>query len=431
MKAITRTILNFTFKISAPRSALLSLAFAYIFLISPAMAQVISLDNVLHAIETRNPMLKEYDEKVKAINLYAGGATSWMAPMIGAGTFMMPYDRDEAMHENEKGAWMFSFEQDIPNPWKINANKKYLSSRAAVEEQGRSVQFNQLRTEARIYYFKWLVAEEKRKVLVESEQIIGLMLKLARIRYPYNQGNLGSIYKAEGRLTEVQNMMLMTDGDIEQSAFRLKSLMNIPGDAAIMIDTSTNVSLDPMALVNDTSALSIRRSDIRRIDKTIETMRLNQSVQRSLAKPDFRIRFDHMKPVGDMPSQFSAMAMVSIPIAPWSSKMYRSEKAGMQYDIQAMEKNREAILNDARGMLAGMSAQLGRMRQQLENYKTRIIPSLDKNYQTVMVAYEENREQLPMVIDAWETLNMAQMDYLEKRWEYLKMIIDYQKELER
>ncbi len=401
------------------------------FVTSHADGQVMSLDSVLSTIERRNPMLTEYDEKVKALNIYAEGATSWMAPMVGAGTFMMPYDRSEAMHENEKGSWMFSFEQNIPNPWKINASKKYLSSRAAVEEQGRSVQFNALRSEARTYYFQWLVAEEKKKVLAESERIIGLMLKLARIRYPYNQGSLGSIYKAEGRLTEVQNMILMTDGDIEQSALRLKSLMNIPADATIMIDTATDVSFEPMTLANDTSSLQRQRSDIRRIDKTIETMRLNQSVQRSLAKPDFRIRFDHMKPVGDMPSQFTAMAMVSIPIAPWSSKMYRSEVAGMKYDILAMERSREAILNEARGMLTGMAAQLTRMKQQLENYKTRIIPSLGKNYQTVMLAYEENREQLPIVVDAWEALNMAQMDYLEKRWEYLRMIVDYQKTLER
>jgi len=123
--------------------------------------------------------------------------------------------------------------------------------------------------------------------------------------------------------------------------------------------------------------------------------------------------------------------MVSIPIAPWSSRMYRSEIRGMQYEIEAMKKGREAILLETRGMLAGMAAQIRRMKQQLINYETKIIPALRKNYQTVMLAYEENREQLPMVIDGWEAMNMAQMEYLEKLGEYYKMIVAYEKELEQ
>lgn len=394
-------------------------------------AQVITLDSVLNTIEKQNPMLQEYDSKVKALNTYAEGAKSWMAPMIGAGTFMTPYPNQMLMDERDKGAWMFTVEQEIPNPSKLTANKKYLSSKAAVEEQNRSAQFNQLRSEAKAIYYRWVLAEEKIAVLKESQAIIELMIKLARIRYPYNQGSLGNIYKAEGRLAEVQNMIAMTNGDIEESSSRLKSLMNIPHDAPIMIDTATKISYEPNQLIYDTASLSSQRSDVKQIDKTIEVMKLNQQVQRYQARPDFKIRFDHMQPIGNMPTQFSAMAMVSIPIAPWSSKMYRSEVKGMQYDIEAMQKGREAILVETRGMLAGMASQLNRMKQQLDNYKTKIIPALKKNYQTVMLAYEENREQLPMVIDGWEAMNMAQMEYLEKHQEYYNMIVSYEKELEK
>ena len=396
-----------------------------------ARAQVITLDSVLHVIDRQNPMLQEYDNKVKALNTYAEGATSWMAPMVGAGTFMTPYPNQMLMDERDKGSWMFSVEQAIPNPSKLGANKRYLLSKASVEVQNRSAQFNQLRSEAKAMYYQWLVSEEKLSILKENERIIGLMLKLARIRYPYNQGGLGNIYKAEGRLSEVQNMIQMTNGSIEESAYRLKSLMSLPVDTQIMVDTTTDITYEPNQLIYDTAALSTQRSDIKQIDKTIDVMRLNQQMQRYQARPDFKIRFDHMQPIGNMPTQFTAMAMVSIPIAPWSSKMYKSEVKGMQYDIEAMKKGREAILIETRGMLAGMASQLTRMKQQLNNYETKIIPALKKNYQTLMLAYEENREQLPIVIDAWEALNMAQMDYVEKSQEYFNMIVSYEKELEK
>lgn len=400
-------------------------------LVTVSTAQVISLDSVLRTIDQRNPMLQEYDNKVKALNTYTEGAKSWMAPMVGAGTFMTPYPGQMLMDERDKGSVMISVEQDIPNPAKLNANKNYFASRASVQEQSRAKQFNMLRSEAKTLYYQWLVSERKMKILQENERIMELMVKISRIRYPYNQGSLGNIYKAEGRLHEVKNMQTMTLGEIEEKRFRLKGLMNVSHDTPIEVDTTTRISYEANQLMYDTAALSNHRSDVKEINKTIDVMRFNQKVQQSQAKPDFRIRFDHMQPLGNMPTQFTAMAMVSIPIAPWSSKMYKSEVKGMGYDIEAMKRGREAILIEARGMLAGMAAQLTRMQEQLNNYNTKIIPALSKNYETLMLAYEENREQLPIVIDAWEALNMAQMQYLEKMEEYYNMIVAYEKELEK
>ncbi|HYC83643.1 MAG TPA: TolC family protein [Chryseosolibacter sp.] len=397
--------------------------------VTPTQAQVITLDSVLSVIDRKSPMLQEYDNRVRAMEEYAQGATSWMAPMVGAGTFMTPYPNQMLMDERDKGAWMFTVEQEIPNPAKLNANKNFLQSRADVERQQRAIAFNKLRAEARTAYYDLLVAERKMRTLDENNRLMDLMVKLARIRYPYNQGSLGNIYKAEGRLSEVENMTLMTRSVIEESIFKLKALMNLPPGDSIRIDTTTVVDINMIA--TDTAILRENRSDVRQIDKTIRTMQLSQQLQRLQTKPDFKIRFDHMQPIGDMPTQFSAMAMVSIPIAPWSSRMYRSEIRGMQYEIEAMKKGREAILLETRGMLAGMAAQIRRMKQQLINYETKIIPALRKNYQTVMLAYEENREQLPMVIDGWEAMNMAQMEYLEKLGEYYKMIVAYEKELEQ
>jgi outer membrane protein TolC len=394
-------------------------------------AQIITLDSILVSIDRNNPMLEEYDKRMQALNTYAGGAKSWMAPMVGAGTFMTPYNRDPLMHEQDKGAWMFSLEQDIPNPAKLTANKKYLQSRAGIEKQARAMQLNELRSAAKTYYYQWIVAEKKIRVLRDNQQVMDLMLRLARIRYPYNQGGLGNIYKAEGRLSEVQNMLLMTQSDIAGIIYKLKALMNLPASGTIMIDTAALIHFEPLQIADDTISLDEKRSDVRKINETIEVMRLNQQLQKFQAKPDFKIRFDHMQAIGDMPNQFSAMAMISIPIAPWSSKMYKAEAKGMQYDIEAMEKNRDAVLLETRGMLAAMASRITAMKQQLGNYDEKIIPALKKNYQTLMLAYEENREQLPIVIDGWEAMNMAQIEYLNKLEEYYKMIISYEKELEK
>ncbi|MBL7852430.1 MAG: TolC family protein [Cyclobacteriaceae bacterium] len=399
-------------------------------LAASANAQVLTLDSVLRLVAARNPMLQEYDMRSKAQQAYTAGAKGWMAPMVGAGTFMTPYPGQNP-EEASKGSLMITVEQNIPNPAKLAANERYFASRSAVEDQGKAKQFNLLRAEAKSAYYQWLVAERKRVVLKEGDQILDLMLKLARLRYPYNQGSLGSIYKTEGRQHEVRNMLLMTEGEIEEASARLKALMNLPANAALAIDTTLRIGFNH-SLAEDTASLRMTRSDIRQIDKTIEVMRLNRELQQYQAKPEFRLRFDHMQPLGQgMPTQFTAMAMVSIPIAPWSSKMYKSEVRGMEYDIEAMRRGQESILLEARGMLAGMTAQLRRMEQQLENYRTRIIPALRKNHESLMVAYEENRESLSSVVDGWEAMNMARLEYTDKLNEFYQMLVRYEKEVEQ
>ncbi len=403
---------------------------AFLLLTAPLQAQV-SLDSILGVVEANNPMLKMYEQRSNAMRSYAQGARSWMPPMVGGGLWMTPYPGQRMMEDRDRGMAMVTIEQEIPNPAKLRANQAYMDSRAAVEEAGRAKSYNQLRAEAKTQYYQWLVLEKRIAVLRESEQIMEMMLRLARIRYPYGQAQLSSIYKAEGRLYEVQNMLVMTQAEIEQKNIMLNTLMNLPRENRFRIDTTVREFIQP-PVIADTAQLTANRSDIRQINQTIRSMELNTQLERVQLRPDFRLRFDHMQPFGTMmPAQFTLMGMVSIPIAPWSARMYRANVQGMNAEIRAMEWERQSILNEAQGMLSGMGAEIRSKQVQLDNYRNKILPALQRNYNAVMLAYEENNAQLPAVVDAWETLNMARMQYLDNLQDWYLMIVTYEKELER
>ncbi len=392
-------------------------------------AQLITLDSILSVVKERNLMLKSYSSRVDAMNAYAKGASSLMAPEVGGGLWMLPYRHvDDA---RDKGQIMISVQQKFTNPVKLRANQVYLKSKAAIEQANESHVFNELRAQAKTSFYQWLILEKKKKVLKENEEIISMILKIAQLRYPYNQSKLGNIYKAEGRLQEVRNMILMNDNQIVQKNIWLNQLMNIPTDVRFTIDT---VSQPRPYIISEVDTITFieNQSDIRKIDKSIEAMKLNQALENSQSKPDFNISFNHMIARGNgMPNQFMLLGMISIPIAPWSSKMYKANIMGMSKEIEAMENERAFILNELQGMTAIMAADINTLQKQITNYENRILPALRKNYEILMLSYEENREELPIVIDAWETLNMTEMQYLETVQKYFEMIVNYEKQLER
>lgn len=405
--------------------------FALLLWAATATGQTLRLDSILLVIERQNPMLIPYETQARALDAYAAGARAWMPPMAGLGTFQTPYPFQKIEEERDKGALMLIGEQQIPNPRKLDAREKYLLSRAPIVREGRGVARNNLYVETRRAYYEWLVLEEKLKVLDDNEQLLVYLKKIAEARYPYNQAGLSNVFKAEGRLYELDNMRVMTRTEIAQKNIALNTLMNLPRNFRFQIDTSWQVQFLPADTAYLRDWLPGNRSDLRRLDRNVESMNLGIARQNAELKPDFGVRFEHMTPFGQMPWQFNIMGMVTFPIAPWSRKMQDAEIAGMKIDVVAMQQEKAAVLNEALGMAAQMRTQIEGMARQLENYETKILPNLRQNYDVLLLAYQENRQELPVVIDGWEALNMARMEYLDLKMKRYQMIADYEQVLQR
>lgn len=399
-------------------------------LMANSQVQTLSLDSVLHVIEKQNPMLNTYRNRAQAMNAYVAGSKSLMAPEVGGGLWMFPYQKTNYEHLADTRQIMVSVSQTFTNPAKLKANQQYLSSRAGIEQANERVFYNGLKAQAKLAYYKWYIFEQKQKQLLESEEILNLMIRVGRVRYPYNQEKLSNIYKAEGRLHEVKNMQLMNVNEIQKQEIILKQLMNAQS-TNFAIDTSS-IAREFELVTIDTILLTQNRSDLHQLERTIKSMRLNQQVEKTQSRPDFNLNFSHMISMGQgMPNQFMLLGMVTIPIAPWSSKMYKANAKAMDYEIESMKAERLAIMNEVQGMTAGMISEIKTLQQQLTNYEQRIIPVLKKSYETLMLAYEENKEELPMVIDGWETLNMTRLQYLDTKLKYYEMIVSYEREIEK
>lgn len=398
----------------------------------PGRAQPVahlSLPQVLETVERAYPRLQQYAYNSEALQAKAEGVRSLMAPQVSVGLNRFPYrtavlkEMDSPM--NQAGV-MFTAEQMITNPLKRTLKRDYLLSLTQIEHSKASWTKNELRMQAKTYYFQRYVAERKGRVLAESEQALRLLLNTARQNYRYNQTDLSQIFKAEARLSELKTMQLMLASDIAQATIGLNTLMNRPTETPFAIDT-----LLALPAPAPTTPLSLipGRSDLQAMDHTIHSMELNRQVMASARKPDFGIRVEHMQMFG-MPNQFSLMGMITLPLAPWSSPMYKAEVKSMQFDIQAMQKEKETMVLMAQQMLAEKTAMLHYETAQLQTYQTEILPAYQKTFDASLITYRQNTGSLFVLLDAWDMLLMKRLTYLDKQLSVLLLQtgIDYETE---
>jgi cobalt-zinc-cadmium efflux system outer membrane protein len=391
---------------------------------------VLSLDSVLSKIQLNNPELKMYDEQVKSQDALVNGASAWMAPMLGLATFMTPYNNFSRPGNQKDGSLMLTAEQKIPNKAKIKALEGYLNTQSVITIEAKAESFNELRAMARSTYFDVLIAQQQLNYFSKNLQILQNLKKLAEIRYTYNKASLSQIYLMEARIYELQNKLSSTNANIQIGKIKLNTLMNRPKSIDFELDTSKKYRLN--YIEKNLTELVENRSNVRQVNAQIKSLSLENKMIASEAKPDFSVQFNHMATYNTtMPNQFSLMGGVTIPVAPWSAKSYKSKLRANKFEAASMQLQKESLMNNLTGKIKSQEERLFDLQHQLQLYETKIIPAFQKSYDVVLLNYQENKEELPMVLDSWKEINNSQLEYLMLLNDYYQMLTEYNKNVER
>ena len=395
------------------------------------VAQTLSLDNVLSTIKTNNPQLKMYDADIQSMDAAAKGAKSWMPPQVETGFFMAPYNAKMWKADGEfpgMGNYMVGVTQMIPNASKLKADFNLMSAMSSVEKENKNYTINQLKALAKTNYYQWLVLNRKIKITNDNLLLLEYMIKSMEIRYQYNMDKLPTYYKAKSQYSALESMILMLQNDISQKRIVLNTLMARDKNTPFEIDKTYEIK-DFNLAVSDTTSLSKNRSDVKAIEKTMEINQLKIAVEKTKLLPEFGIKYDHMFAFGEQPQQFSLLGMITIPM-PWSTKMNKANINSFQIKNESLNWQKQMILNEATGMISGMNTELTALKKQYEIAQKSIIPALKRNYDTSILAWQNNTGDLFVTLDAWEALNMAQIDALDKLQSILAAQVEIEKQLE-
>ena len=397
-------------------------------------AQPLKLATILDSIVASHPVVKMYNDEIRSMDEAAKGAKSWMPPEFNTGLWMVPYNtnlwKKGDMGTSGMGQYMIGGQQMLPNKRKQDADAAYMNAMSSVEIEKKNATLNELISEAKLYYYDWIMLKKKMGVLAGNEKLLEFMIKDAEIRYKNGLGKISAYYKAKAALGNIQNMQLMFESDIKEKRIRLNSLMGRNAMTDFDIDTTYKLN-DYSSDVFDSTLFYNSRSDIKAIDRDIHLTLLKQETEKQSQNAQFGIRYEHMFGFGGLPMQYTLMGMLKLPLVKWSSKMNKANIESLKWKANALEAQKEMMANEYSGMAYGMRNEITLKQKQLKLYETNILPALKNNYKSMQMGYEQNTEELFMLYDAWESLNMTQLEYIDLLNQSLKLQVSLERLIEK
>ena len=274
-----------------------------------------------------------------------------------------------------------------------------------------------------------MIIKKKLSILDQDEKLLNFMIQSAEIRYKNGLGKINAYYKAVAAIGNIRNMRLVLENEITQRRIALNTLMSRDKLQVFDVDTAYTIKNYSSAAFDSTVFIN-SRSDVKAIEKDIEVNYLQQHAEYAKLKPEFGVRYEHMFGFGGLPMQYTLLGTVKIPLAKWSSRAVKANVESLKWKTASLNQQKQMIVNEATGLAYGMQNDMELKKKQIKLFDGNIIPALRKNFQTMQLAYEQNTEELFSLFDAWETLNMTQLVYLQQVQDLLMMQVTLEKVLE-
>jgi outer membrane protein TolC len=419
------------------KKIILLIGFSFVVWNNLQAQKILKLDDILDSVQQSYPSLAMYDAEIQSLDAAAKGARNWMPPEVSAGLWMTPYNtglwngtkaEGNMPAQPGMGSFMIGVEQMFPNKKYNDANEAYMKAMSSVTKENKEAALNDLFAAAKKNYYEWIVIEKKLAVLADDQKLLEFMITDAETRYKNGLGKISAYYKAKASLGNIENRRVELQNEITQRRIALNTLMNRNKLTTFSVDTNYTIK-DYSATVFDSTLFYNNRSDIKAVNQNIQLAYLKQDIERQSMKPQFGIQFSHMMRYGNAPTLFTAMGMVKIPMN-WSTRANKANIESLDFKAQSLQQQQAAMANEYSGAAYQMQQDIAAKKKQISLFENNIIPAIQKNYQSNLLAYEQNTEELFELYDAWETLNNTQLEYLNQLQQLLSMQVDLEKLLE-
>jgi len=325
----------------------------------------------------------------------------------------------------------FSVNQNIPNPWLSNANKKLADARITASQLNVEVVKNDLiyNVKAAYYQLNYLLAY--RQLLVEQDTVYQNFLKAANLRYKTGESTLLEAKTAQTELDEIRNRAVRNNGDILIAQKQIQTLLN--WTAPVMIADSTIIKADATAFLHEADSLT--NPVVKLIKQQIDITNSAVNVERAEAGPDFSVGYFNqsiigIQPVGGQDTYFGGgkrfwgvQATIGIPLF---YKPYKNRINAAKVDAQIAEKQLELYQTNIRGKYDQAIEEYLKQVKSVRYYEQSALPNAEFLRTQAQESFRQGEIQYVGLLQALRTYSEIRSGYLQTVHQFNQSVIQLQ-----
>ena len=377
-----------------------------------------SLEQLIEMSIKKNPLLKSFEYKTKAIEKYAESASYLPDPSIQATYFI-----NEIV--TAKGLQKAQFVVMQRFPWfgtlslKSDIIKK---SSDVISEKKKQFQVN-LINKISMSYYQLASTQEKNQILSNYLELLNGFYQSALSRYENGNGFQQDVLKIQTEISTIKNKRLLLNSMISKSLSKLSRLTytnidslntSFPDDAFTPLNT--------FEIHNSHSIQSL-------LQKKIQS-ELKQKLTDHKALPKFSLGIkysliDEKSGVSGNQDAFGISLGFSLPM--WSGK-YSDEEESYINESASIDQRIFDKTKEIEEKISFLAFDIREKKRSLDLYKNDLIPKAQMTLQASITAYETGKMSFLNLLDAQRMLLSLELQKTETKKMYHNSISNYKKE---
>lgn len=372
--------------------------------------------HLLAEVKQANYKLKASCSSVQAANARINQATMWTAPQLAINLMETPLTSINPLNGMERE---YSLTQMIPFPGKNSAFEEMAKANAEMHQNllladERTVVAEMKKQCAMLYSI-----QRRLDVNGENQELAKQMIASVRSKYSVGLASQADVLRLEIELSKLQNEQATLEQELRVTEGMINTLRAAPTFTALPRIPEihlSNFSFDKEELIAEALA---HRAELAAMKSDVAMNQAELSMSKLEWFPDIMVGGLYRERVGAMPDGWEAMVGISIPIAPWVSGKIGGKVEENEFKVQRSE----ALVSDMETMVrfevVGAWNKARANWEQVERYRTKIIPDAQQTLDALLAAYQTNKADFLSLIDSFRMLQMHKMDYYIKMENYL------------
>jgi outer membrane protein TolC len=354
--------------------------------------------------------------RAAAIAAMPSQAGSLPDPMLSLDAMSFPTDTfsrsQEPMTQLQLG-----IEQELPFPGKLGLKQR--AAERDADAAASNVDETRLRLVADVKQAWWQIyfLDRALEIVNRNHDLMNQFVQIAQTRYKVGEGLQQEVLLAQVEMSKLLDRQIELQGTRRQQAARLNSLLNRSADTRVLLPEQVGEQL-PAILTEQ--QLYDRAMHVRPLLEQkryeVEAARTRHDLARRDRYPDFKLGASYGFRDGNEPDGSARADLASVGIAV-SLPLYASRKQNRAIDQSSNELLQQQFalqdeFSSVRGDISAALADYQRASEQVQLYKSGILPQARQSVASMLSGYQVNKVDFLNLVRAQITL----YDYETQYW---------------